>query len=225
MKKSLVLILCSMTLSTIAGAQQMRSSLGREALELAQDIRQEEQYLSQSQKAEIRRLLHEVRGVLFGTDDRPATTYTCTSRDNDGRAPYVMATRTGIQVTRIPGETFASDADCQYMLKTISYLRGNAFLCASRDQDGRSPWTIASLRGTQLQRLQGVSYNSKESCQIGLRGLLIQGSVATTCVSRDNDGRAPFVAAEIDLQNLSIRKGNESFNSMASCEQFLGVNN
>lgn len=205
----------------VFSAGALAQSLESEAFRVASRIRRDERVLSQSQKMEISRLLGEIRDVLGGDDDRGGE-YTCVSRDNDGRSPYVMAVREGINVTRINGETYSSESECQENFRTIRSVGGSSLLCLSRDNDGRSPFVLGAISGTTLQRIQRTSVGSKQECLSLLNGLRVRGGTATMCIARDNDGRSPFVAASLDVRNLSLQVGRESFSSIAECNRFLG---
>ncbi|MBX3041933.1 MAG: hypothetical protein KF789_14600 [Bdellovibrionaceae bacterium] len=219
MKTVLFPVLLSLAVGTTAFAQRLAEKPSSKAAQLAYELRQEEQYLSSSQKAEISRLLDEARRVIYGASE-PDSSYTCVSRDNDGRAPYVFATRSGIQVTRISGETFQSQSDCQSTLSQVRTIRGVNLLCTSRDNDGREPYTLAALQDSRIVRIAGTS-SSKSECWNTLTSMRVQGSITTICVSRDNDGRNPYSAAELDLKNFSLRKSSESFSSKEQCLSFI----
>ncbi|MFN8847072.1 MAG: hypothetical protein ACK5V3_03520 [Bdellovibrionales bacterium] len=134
---------------------------------LAFEIRREGRYLTDQQRQQIARHLESIERVLRGGDSQQpvAEEYTCVSRDNDNRSPYVFAIREGIQVVRLTGETFSSIAECQSTLATAREISGRYFFCASRDNDGRSPYQLAALNGSQITKIQRTTTSAKSECQ------------------------------------------------------------
>ena len=63
----------------------------------------------------------------------------CTSRDNDGRAPYsVIAIKHGRKIATF--NSISSLADCHKTIKTARTSGYAASICTSRDNDARSPY-------------------------------------------------------------------------------------
>ena len=98
---------------------------------LAFEIRREGRFLSDEQRLQIARHLESIERVLRGGGGvQPGTgEYTCVSRDNDNRSPYVFALREGIQVVRLTGETFSALSECQNTLATAREISGRYFFC------------------------------------------------------------------------------------------------
>jgi hypothetical protein len=152
-----------------------------------------------------------------------SVSYVCASRDNDGRSPYVMAIRRGIQVERLLGETYSSEFDCQQAFRSIRKIAGNSMLCVSRDNDGRNPYQIAALRGKSMARISRTTTNTKMECEQTLNSLRPSfDGIVTFCTSRDNDGRNPYTAVNLDLNSGRVEVGTESFNDIFACRRFLG---
>lgn len=154
----------------------------------------------------------------------PRAEYTCVSRDNDGQSPYVFAIRQGIDVLRIRTEQFRSMQDCTQSLNSVRYEYGRALLCVSRDSDGQAPYQLAALGGDVLTKIQGTVVRSKGDCDQLLGRMRVDSFGRTNlCVSRDQDGQSPYTAISVDLSNLSVHRGSESFRTVGECERFIGL--
>ena len=211
-----------------ASAQSVSTSeLINKAQTVASEIRQEAQYLSSEQKLKISKNLDSIRRIIDGQDvgsDNGRVDYTCVSRDNDNAAPYVLATRQGLNVTRIQAAKFSSMDECQKTLRSVQYARGTGVLCLSRDNDGASPYVIATLNGANVSRINNTKTSSASDCANMLQKSRVSFGKMIACVSRDNDGAAPYVAAEIDIQSGSAQLGTEKFNDLNGCYRFIGTN-
>lgn len=220
LKSALVIALTALTASVSFAA----NSVSVEAQRLAEDIRRESPYLTVEQQSEVMRHLRAARAALYGgpQNDDQGGSYTCVARDNDGRDPYVLAVRQGINVVRIPNAMFSTLSACQAGMSSVRIVRDTALMCLSRDNDGRDPYQIAVINGTSVTRIQRTMTTSLDSCLNLMRSLRFTQGQATFCTSRDNDGRSPFVAAVLDIRSLQIQTGTEVFNSEAQCAQFIG---
>ncbi|QDK36183.1 hypothetical protein [Bdellovibrio sp. NC01] len=229
--KSLAVLVAGCMLSTSVFAQQV--SVERLAQTVANEIQQKAYTLSMAEKAEISRKLQEIRRVVNrgGAEiplpppppapPAPTSSYTCVARDNDGKAPYVIGVREGLNVTRTK-ITFQTIADCETTIGRVRYVNGQAMLCVSRDFDGYEPYVMATLRGKDVQRYPRTN-GSKGMCEDMLRSLQpdITGN-AVFCTSRDSDGHAPFVTTELNIVTGYSRNSSETFQTMDSCKSFLG---
>jgi hypothetical protein len=220
--KFLSLLLTLVTVS--AFAQRPPAYIEEEAQNVAYQLRTEGRYLSASQRDQIARHLESIKRIMNGAGhEEPGTNgeYTCTSRDNDGRAPYVFAVRQGIQVVRISGETFTTQDECRRTLDSIRQISGRALFCSSRDNDGRSPFQMAVISGTQIARIQRTVVSTRQDCETLVRSLQPRRGSVLFCTSRDNDGRSPYVAVDLNLYSMQLQVGSESFSTLQGCEQFL----
>ncbi len=230
---------CLFLISILAMSQlafaQRDLRLEREVFAVAAEVQRSAPYLSVQQEREILENLRSIRQVLRGQTgentggsiirpDRPESysTYTCVSRDNDERAPYVLGIREGLNVTRLKEAVFSSLNECNSTLDKSRKLRGLNLICLSRDSDGRAPFMMAGLRGSSLKKFPSTVANSFQSCQSFIDNLTTRGPDITFCGSRDNDGRAPYQAININAENNQETRGTEVFTSFEGCKQFLG---
>lgn len=211
------------TLLLTSASAQRPVYIEEEAQNLAYQLRSEGRYLSQSQREQIARHLESIKRIMLGSggEEPEFGEYTCTSRDNDGRSPFVFAIRQGIQVVRITGETFSTPDDCKRTLESIRRLSGRSLFCASRDSDGRSPFQMAVLSGSQITRIQRTVTTTRPDCENLVRSLQPRRGSVLFCTSRDNDGRSPYVAVDLNLNTLQMQVGSEAFSTLQGCEQFL----
>lgn len=220
----LMSLLLTLSFSTAAFAQISETDLIREAYRTADAVKNDARYLSPEQKFRIREQLAAIRDTLNGDNGGSygGQSLTCVSRDNDGRGPYVLAIREGINVRRLSGTTVNSTNECQRMADTIRYVEGRALLCVSRDNDGRSPWSMAMLgRQGEIVKINYTTTNNFQECAGKIRTLRPSRGEVTFCASRDNDGRSPYAAVSLNLNTMQTQLGGETFRTPAECEQFL----
>ncbi len=229
--KSLLLV-SILLLSQFAFAQR-DSRLEREVFAVAAEVQRSAPYLTVQEERQILENLRSIRQILRGQSggnvggpirpDRPESyaTYTCVSRDNDDRAPYVLGIREGLNVTRLKEAVFSSTNECNSTLDKSRKLRGFNLICLSRDADGRAPFMMAGLKGSSLQKFTSTVVSSYQTCQSFIDNLSTRGSYITFCGSRDNDGRAPYQAISINAENGQESRGTEVFTSFEGCKRFL----
>lgn len=217
MKIRHVSVLIALLLSAVAQA-----GIEQDARLIARDIQRESYRLTPDQKLKIGAHLQGIRGILQG-DQGVLPSYSCVPRDNDGRAPYVLATREGLNMIRLKGEEFSSVAACQDMLSAIRFVSFRALVCVSRDRDGRSPYQLAVL-GNDVTRLNRTMTGSVAECRTLMNGLRETApDEVTYCTSRDNDNRSPYQAVSLNVATNQVQAGSEVFNSMAECQAFINL--
>lgn len=227
MKNVLAFALTVFTALSASAQSVSTSELINKAQYVAGEIRQEAQYLSQEQKLRISQNLDSIRRIIDGQEQggiQDRATYSCVSRDNDNAAPYVMAIRQGINIERMRQAQFSQMNGCQEALRSIQYVRGAGVLCLSRDNDGASPYVLATLNGAQVSRIERTKTSSVAACNDILTMVrTARGGVMQLCVARDNDGAAPYVAANLEILSGKMEVGSEKFQDIRSCQNFLGL--
>ncbi len=194
--------------------------------QIAQEIRQNGRYLSLDQRNRISTQLDGIRDIIYGGNSTPAL-IACVTRDNDGRDPWMLAVRDGINVRRIGGTVFANQAQCEIGMQNIRAIGATSLMCVSRDNDGRNPYTLATLSTSApgnfvLAKLAAVMPDM-ESCTGTIRRAVIRQNQALLCVSRDNDGRAPWIATSLDARSGQFQRGTEVYNTIDACWASLGI--
>lgn len=222
MKSYFILALACLASASAVG--QSALTIETDAFDVAVEIRRTARYLTPSERLQIASDLQSIRSVLSGEMSGAPNLqqYTCASRDNDGRAPFVVAFRQGIQLDRIPGETYSSDSACRAALSSIRSLGRTGLLCVSRDADGRSPYQLASLVGAKISRLDRTQVSTQQECATLLNELRPRRGQVTFCSSRDRDGRSPYVAVSLNVNDGSVQVGTEVFDKLTGCQQFIG---
>ncbi len=220
MKSFSVLVMgCLLSVAAIAAPGER---IEEKADSIAMELRYRGHELSPSQRELINKNLNSIRRILDGDLEGPVSDarYACVSRDNDGRAPYSLAIREGINVTRLQ-LTYDSQQNCEQAMYSIRYIGYKALICTSRDNDGREPTLLAMLTGNQAVRIPSTVM-TKGDCQETLKTVRPdRNNVITLCVSRDADGRNPYVALSLNMNSGAVQKGSESFNSIGECKAFL----
>ncbi|QLY24545.1 hypothetical protein [Bdellovibrio sp. KM01] len=212
-------------LLSVAAVAAPGDRIAEKADRIAMELRYRGHELSQSQREQINKSLDSIRRVLDGDLEGPGgggdSRYTCVSRDNDGRAPYSLAIREGINVTRLQ-ITYDTLPSCEQAMNLIRYIGYKGLICTSRDNDGREPTLLALLNGGQAARISKTVMN-KADCLETLRTLRPdRNNNIVMCVSRDADGRNPYVALNLNMNNGSVQTGTETFNNIADCKKFIG---
>lgn len=150
-------------------------------------------------KPEIRSLLQEIREELRNTNDRRVLNRTKKQLEN------TLAVLQG--GSSDPGQGPGG-------LGRLS--------CVARDNDGRDPWMLGMKDPQTLRttKLSGSVLGNLNQCNVAKEtGVVLRNSVFL-CVSRDNDGREPYVIAHYRGNKL-IKKINNlgSFNNCTTSLQ------
>jgi hypothetical protein len=194
--------------------------------QIAQEIRQNGRYLSLDQRNRISTQLDGIRDIIYGGNSTPAL-IACVTRDNDGRDPWILAVREGINVRRIAGTVFANQAECESGMQTIRSIGTTSLMCVSRDNDGKNPYTLATFNastpGAYTASKLGAVMPDMQSCVGTIRRAVIRQNLTLLCVSRDNDGRAPWIAASLDSRSGQFQRGTEAYNTIDVCWASLGI--
>lgn len=92
--------------------------------------------------------------------------------------------------------------------------------CVARDNDGQNPYVMAIREGINFTQIQGSVTNSLQDCQNQIQSILQKAGMSLICVSRDNDGMAPFKLGLLNLNSASVvSQGSQIvYNSRASCQ-------
>jgi hypothetical protein len=100
------------------------------------------------------------------------------------------------------------------------YQNDASYTCVARDNDDRAPWVIGVRQGVNVTRIQTAQFSSKPDCDNTIRnGRVLRGN-NLICLSRDNDGRAPWLLANID--GTSVTKIPATLvDSLDKCQAFL----
>lgn len=90
----------------------------------------------------------------------------CVARDNDGRDPWILAVMSERGMIRVGGTVFSTVAQCRETLQSGRRTYDALLFCTSRDNDGRDPWIIASVRedGTFI-RNAGTVFSTLSQCR------------------------------------------------------------
>lgn len=197
-------------------------TLSDTAYNVADQIRESEYDLTTSQRAEINRdlnrILRALRNDLPG--DEYSSSYVCVSRDNDGRNPWIIGEKNGVQITRLAGTVFSTKDECETALAKARRTSAGLAICASRDNDGRNPMTVMILTGTAAKKLPNSTQPDGAACEFVLRNMKVSRKGILYCTSRDNDGRSPFIQMSYQFDGQSAR-GGDTYSSMADCQATL----
>jgi hypothetical protein len=98
---------------------------------------------------------------------------------------------------------------------------GDSYACVSRDNDGRGPYVIGLRSGISVQRVPGTTYERVVTCESALQGLRQIGSLTLACVSRDNDGRGPWVLGSLDGRGGLAKISASMTSTFESCQSLM----
>jgi hypothetical protein len=162
---------------------------------------------------------------LFRRGNRPAIkNLRCLARDNDNRAPWIIARVEAGVVTRLGSFSYNTVDNCNHIAGL--YSRGISFTCYARDNDDRAPFTLFELTQNGPIKVQaGVGKASKNSCFDFYSSFKNFNGKWLTCADRDNDGRAPFVIQQITEENFQVYQFQENtakYPTLSECRSLLG---
>ena len=122
----------------------------------------------------------------------------CTSKDNDGLAPYAFAIENkNTFELQISEAVFRTTEECIAALsQPIEVPGGEKFFCGSKDGDGLNPssvfrWNIENGVLINFDQLLLVNRNSQE-CMDSLVNVSVRDGTAYVCATKDKDGLAPY---------------------------------
>ena len=134
----------------------------------------------------------------------------CSSRDSDGRSPFA-AFRWNVENNSLINFdklllVYDSTQSCMDSLVNVSVRDGIAYVCASRDKDGRAPYAIAiEDKNTSKFQISKAVFSTMEECNTVLsQPIEILDGKKFFCSSRDSDGRSPFAAFRWNVENNSL---------------------
>ncbi|NCN27774.1 hypothetical protein GW915_09380 [bacterium] len=208
-------------LSQAKEAPRANGYLSELAYEVASEVDLAEYRLSPSQKQEIARNLNDILRSLDGRGRPPReqTRLVCVSRDDDGRAPYMIGVKEDLVTIKKVSKTVIQDKeDCEQIVEKARLARMGTLVCGTRDNDGRSPFILLLLdtKNAVARSLAYSATSSKEQCLAQLNDAVIYRESFGFCGSRDNDGRAPWSIVLVDKDGQT-RKGNDTYSSYEEC--------
>ncbi len=224
MTKSLFVFALGFLVSTVhaqprgpGGAEDQLARRGQRTFEVVR-----RSVLNDQQLRGIHRQLDEIDRLLgYGA---PSTgTLRCTSRDNDGRDPWILAIELDpVTVVRLPNLVFATSTACRQSADRARYVGANkTVVCASRDRDARNPYVLAVIDfAARTSTPTTAVLPTLEDCQRELDSARESNAGLALCVSRDNDGRNPWVRMLIRPDGTSQR-GSDVYASVTDCRNSL----
>jgi hypothetical protein len=174
----------------------------------------------------VKNQLENVLLTLQGSDQNPIPNpvptlgLKCVARDNDNAAPWIFAgERSDFSIIRYPQYTYRDIESCRRAATTGREMAGGMHTCTSRDNDGAAPFVMASFYGERTTK-RTETFRDIEACFNTIKRARANYEAFVTCISRDNDGVAPFVKIVVKFDGASIRQIN-TFQSLESCFQDL----
>lgn len=89
--------------------------------------------------------------------------------------------------------------------------------CIARDNDNRAPWVMGYRDPVtlKLEKMPNSLFQDKEKCNLSLTQTKETMGHSFVCISRDNDGRSPFVIGEYDEDGGYVK--HNKFLTLESC--------
>ncbi|MEM6731036.1 MAG: hypothetical protein AAF658_05745 [Myxococcota bacterium] len=129
--------------------------------------------------------------ALEDSDDTEDASFLCVSRDNDGIAPWVLAKRVGVTITRYDHAVYNTTSSCGVALENTLVLNsGSVWVCASRDRDGINPFALVEL--AEDAGSPTMVYSNFGQCVDAVDEAYLDPAGALVCASRDRDGINPW---------------------------------
>jgi hypothetical protein len=152
----------------------------------------------------------------------------CASQDQDGRAPWVLATvEQGLYRMKWNRLSFGSEFACSQALNFSKKTENIGLVCGSRDGDGRKPFTLFTLE--ESAKTLPVNFERVEHCFQSLENGVRDERSLLFCSSLDGDGKAPFIVNTISGAAFSQTKSvasdiwecNRSLRAMQNSNEYL----
>lgn len=222
MKRTLVFsILLTLALPALADVREEVLSLNENIRHTVKSNHLDERILLRLKnqlETALRTLQGERPGRPGGPGRRDQFELRCMSRDNDNRAPYILAGEfRDFSVKRFPDFLFQSENACMTTIQNVYEIIGGQHFCVSKDKDGKAPYVLGSIIGQESVLHKEVFLNL-ESCNMSLQSARSTFVAFSYCSSRDRDGRNPYIRVVVDREGKSSRQ-SEIFNSLESCLQ------
>lgn len=147
--------------------------------------------------------------------------YSCGSRDNDDRAPFILISRdSDWNSTRHETVRFRTVESCRATIEAIQKDVSSAYVCYSRDGDDANPWLLGALGSDRSVKEIG-KFRAQSSCLQSLRDSWVEStrSGITFCSSRDGDDANPWTLVKVRSGASSVV---QQYSSYESCAQELG---
>lgn len=172
------------------------------------------------QLRQIQDLLFQAEEIVYGSRRPPRVNYICVSRDNDGRDPYSLAIQNADRSVQKLSLTYSSIELCERAIRSGRYVSGKYFICSSRDNDGRNPWSIYSLSSSKAQK-HSMVFSGFETCEQALKDGLDEQEYFFVCSSRDSDGRSPWSLYRYQktVNGSFVRVDGQTYNSYEDCQR------
>jgi hypothetical protein len=218
MKSKLSFIVAVLSISQLGLASDY---LVQKSRRVADQIRVQSNRLTADQERSIDYSLSEIEKVLGDDSSSTSGRFVCASKDNDGNAPFIATfEKNPVSVVKFPNVVFGSMYDCESSLQRSRTFRtmGVTYACASKDNDGRSPFSIHSMdtkNGVSVS-LPSSAEEDLGACNLAVNDMKEYADGVGYCGSKDNDGRSPW-SLTIIFRNGTAHPRDESFNSYSSC--------
>lgn len=218
--KKLVLVLCMFASTAHAQVdQEIRSLLSQISRELNNSHDQRTLLRVRERLESTLDLLSDSPNPGPGPGPLPPSrsNLSCVARDNDGRDPWVLGVKDPVtlQVERLAGSNVGAFANCERIKPTAVQVRDSIFVCVSKDNDGRDPWSLAHYRGGSLVAKVN-NLGSLDQCIHALNNATYNSQAIAFCATRDNDGRAPWVQMSVVAESGQIHRAG-TYSSFEQC--------
>lgn len=95
------------------------------------------------------------------------------------------------------------------------------YLCVSRDNDGKNPYTLAFRNGAELKKINGSTFQNAADCHASLSTMKMVKDGFLICISRDSDGKDPWQLGFLDPQGGMKKMDQSVTSSFADCLNLL----
>lgn len=168
----------------------------------------------------VRERLRSTLDLLSGIQpppSNPRSNVSCVARDNDGRDPWVLAVKDPITLrqTILPASNIGNLANCEQIKQSAVLVQNSVFVCVTKDNDGRDPWSLAHYRDGQLvSKLNNIG--TLQNCITALDNAARSSQAIAFCATRDNDGRDPWIQMSVVGQTGEIHRAG-SYSTLDQC--------
>lgn len=189
---------------------------------LLNEIRYELDYVAdQTTLAKTQRHLQRALTTLQGGNGGPipptGPLLKCGSKDDDGRSPYQILSQDPrtLTFTKLKGAIFRTTTECQQAISKSLTVRDSVIVCASKDEDGRSPYSVNHYKDGLLKNKITV-FRTIEECFEATSKAQRTNYAISLCGSKDNDGRSPYVHISYILDSGTMSTGS-TYRTLNEC--------
>ena len=107
--------------------------------------------------------------------------------------------------------------ECISSIRSAKFVNDSLFVCVSKDQDGRSPYSLLAHNESVGKDTRMTVFSSIDECLQAVDRGQSSATYFSFCGTRDDDGHSPYQRVVYNSVTVSYSKVGESFKSLSEC--------